>query len=301
VDVDQFHSYTSELRLRHRYQWGALPATLVTGLQLMRNNLHRSQLGKGTSGTDFDLTLSQPGWGRNLHFITKNIAFFAENRLLLSPRFSLSPGIWLEGGQSNMSGKISYYQAQQLPNTIKHRFPLLGINADYEWRAGHNLYAGFSQAYRPVIFKDIIPASTFERADKNLQDATGYNLEAGYRGQQAAFTWDISFFQLRYNNRLGNLMQTDAAGEFYILRTNTGNSLTWGLEFFTEYQQQLSLDWHFSAFTSTSVMQARYLQAQVRQGNENVSIKGNQVEGVPRVISRNGMNCVEKQVFSYVF
>ncbi|GEO05453.1 TonB-dependent receptor [Adhaeribacter aerolatus] len=297
VDIDQFHSYTSELRLRHRYQLGALPATLVTGLQLMRNNLHRSQLGKGTTGTDFDLTLSQPGWGRDLNFITKNMAIFAENRLLLSSKFSLSPGIRLESGQSDMSGQITYYQAQQLPNTIKHRFPLLGINADYEWRAGHNFYAGFSQAYRPVIFKDIIPASTFERADKNLKDATGYNLEAGYRGQLAAFNWDVSLFQLRYNNRLGSLMQTDEAGDFYILRTNTGNSLTRGLEFFTEYQQQLAPDWHFSLFTSTCFMEARYLQAQVRQGNENVSIKGNQVEGVPQVISRNGMT-IRHQPFS---
>lgn len=295
VDIDQFHSYTSELRLRHRYQLGALPATLVTGLQLMRNNLHRSQLGQGTSGTDFDLTLSQPGWGRDLNFNTKNVAFFAENRLLLSPKVSLSPGIRLERGQSDMSGLITYYQAQQLPNTIKHRFPLLGINADYEWRTGHNFYAGFSQAYRPVIFKDIIPASTFERADKNLKDATGYNLEAGYRGQLASITWDISLFQLRYNNRLGSLMQTDEAGDFFVLRTNTGNSLTRGLEFFTEYQQQLALGWHFSVFTSTSLMDARYLQAQVRQGNENVSIKGNQVEGVPQVISRNGATIRNKQ------
>lgn len=288
VDVDQFHSYTSELRLLHHYQMGTVAATLVTGLQLMRNNLHRSQLGKGTTGTDFDLTLTQPGWGRDLHFNTKNSAFYAENRFLLNPKFSVSPGIRIESGRSDMSGQIANYEAAQLPNTIKHRFPLLGINADYEWRDGHNFYAGFSQAYRPVIFKDIIPASTYERADKNLKDAAGYNLEVGYRGQLAALKWDISLFQLRYNNRLGSLMQTDDAGNFYLFRTNIGHSVTNGLEFFTEYEQPLSLDWHFSVFTSTAFMDGQYLQAQVRQGNENVSVKGNQIEAVPHVISRNG-------------
>lgn len=35
-------------------------------------------------------------------------------------------------------------------------------------------------------------------------------------------------------------------------------------------------------------MDGQYLQAEVRQGNENISVKGNQVEAVPHLISRNG-------------
>jgi Fe(3+) dicitrate transport protein len=45
-----------------------------------------------------------------------------------------------------------------------------------------------------------------------------------------------------------------------------------------------------SLFTSTSLFDARYHNAHVRSGNENINIDGNKVESVPDVISRNGLN-----------
>ncbi len=255
----------------------------------MRNNLHRQQLGKGTTGSDFDLTVTSPQWGRDMHFKTRNVAFFAENRLQFNPAFSLSPGIRVESGQSAMSGKITYYQDEQLPTVIKHRFPLLGINAEYLVGPQQNFYAGFSQTYRPVIFKDIIPATTYERIDKDLEDANGYNAEVGFRGEKAGLKWDVSWFQLRYNNRLGSLNQTDEAGNFYLYRTNIGNSLTNGAELFVEYTYPFSANSQLSVFTSTAYMDARYRKAQVKQGNENISVKNKHVESTPPWISRSGV------------
>ena len=124
VDIDNFNSYTSELRLLHSYAFLNEQSSLAAGVQLMNNDLHRTQLGKGTTGSDFDLTLTQPGWGRDLHFKTKNIAFFAENNFRLTPSLSINPGVRVEMGQSDVSGTISYYNAQDIPNTIKHQFSL---------------------------------------------------------------------------------------------------------------------------------------------------------------------------------
>ena len=58
VDIDHFNSYTIEARLLHNYQIGKSDAILVAGVQLMDNDLHRQQLGKGTTGSDFDLTFT---------------------------------------------------------------------------------------------------------------------------------------------------------------------------------------------------------------------------------------------------
>ena len=44
-------------------------------------------------------------------------------------------------------------------------------NAQYRLSDGIKLYGGWSQAYRPVVFKDIIPTSVYERIDKSLKDA----------------------------------------------------------------------------------------------------------------------------------
>jgi Fe(3+) dicitrate transport protein len=176
-----------------------------------------------------------------------------------------------------------------LPNTIDRQFVLAGLNLQYELSPHQNLYAGWAQAYRPVILKDIVPASTFERVDNNLEDADGYNLEVGYRGATQFFRWDISAFQLQYNNRLGILSQTDENGDFYLFKTNIGNSLTRGVEFFAEYFLPVR-DINISIFTSTSWMDGRYQDAFVRVGDNNVSVDNNKVESVPEIISRNGLN-----------
>ncbi|HRI62552.1 MAG TPA: TonB-dependent receptor, partial [Saprospiraceae bacterium] len=235
VDIDQFNSYTSELRLLQEYGLFGKKTLLAAGVQYFNNDLHRRQLGKGTTGSDFDLTIDPAaGWGRDLHFKTQNVAFFAENKFQVTPQFSLSPGIRFESGASDMSGTITYYDPEDLPTTIEHHFPLLGLSADYVISRQQNLYAGWSQAYRPVIFKDIIPASTYEIVDDNLKDAFGYNMELGWRGATGGFKWDLSAFRLQYNNRLGST-SIDENGTFYVLRTNIGNSTTHGLEIFGEY------------------------------------------------------------------
>ena len=297
VDIDHFNSYTSELRVLHQYNLGGTQNALSAGVQVFNNDLHRQQLGKGTSGSDFDLTLVDPAWGRDLHFKTQNIAIFAENTFGLLPNLSVTPGVRMEIGQSDFSGTIGYYDQNELPNTISHNFPLFGVSMDYALRPNHNFYAGWSQAYRPVLFKDIIPASTYELIDKDLKDAFGYNFEAGYRGTIKDLKWDIGVFQLRYDNRIGSLEQTNPDnGLTYIYRTNIGNSVTNGAEIFIEYNYPISNRASFSLFTSTALFDARYKNAVLRSGrngggssqSENIDISGNKVETVPDLITRNG-------------
>lgn len=287
VDVDNYHSYTSELRILHEYRLGKMPSIIVGGVQLMNNDLHRRQQGKGTTGSDFDLSITGD-FGRDLHFKTQNISIFVENRINLTQKFAISPGFRIESGQSKMSGSISYYDPAKLPNVIPHRFPLFGVNADYQLTKNQNLYTGFSQAYRPVIFKDIIPASIYEKSADNLKDASGYNFEAGYKGNLEKVRVELTYFQLLYRNRLGTLAQTDANGVFQILRTNIGDSFTKGLEMFVEYYARINEKANISIFTSTAVMEAKYLKAEIRSGEKNINIEGNFVESTPQVISRNG-------------
>ena len=289
VDIDDYHSYTTEIRLLHEYDLFNQSSALVAGVQLMNNDLHRRQKGKGSTGSDFDLSLIEPGWGRDLHFKTNNIAVFVENNFKLTDRLSVSPGIRAEMGKSDLGGSITYYPQEQLPNTIDHEFVLAGINAQFAVADFMNVYAGWSQAYRPVILKDIVPSSTFERVDDNLKDADGYNFEAGFRGNSGNFQWDVGVFQLRYNNKLGMLSQTDSNGDFYFFRTNIGNALTQGVELFAEYIVPFN-NAYVSLFTSTAYMDARYRDAFVRVGDNNVSVDDNKVESAPEIITRNGLN-----------
>jgi Fe(3+) dicitrate transport protein len=301
VDIDNFNSWTNELRLLQSYQKGAL----AVGVQYLSNDLHRRQVGKGSAGSDFDLSITSAGFVRDMHFKTENLAFFIENKWNLTKRLSWNAGVRIESGETNMSGSISYLDASVVVNKITHEFPLFGTSFEYQLNENQQLYGGISQAYRPVIFKDIIPAATYDRADKNLQDAKGYNMELGYRGTWKNFQWDVTGFQLQYNNRLGKVAQTDAQGNFSLFQTNIGNSVTTGIEISLQAQFQLAPKMALSLFTATSQMNARYENAVIRYGTRNVSIDGNSVESTPEWITRNGMTFRYQQyslsgLYSYV-
>jgi Fe(3+) dicitrate transport protein len=294
VDIDNFKSYTSELRLVHQYSVAGLQNVVSAGIQYMRNNLRRRQQGKGTTGSDFDLTVTDPIFGRDMYLKTNNIAVFIENMIYLIPKLTVSPGLRLESGATDMTGKVSYYDATSLPNSIKHKFPLFGLSSQYRINAENRIYAGFSQAYRPVVFKDIIPGSVLERVDKNLKDANGYNLEVGISGNiQNKLRYDIGAFQILINNRMGTIAMQDENNVAYLYRTTTGDSKTRGVEAYVEYVGYRTYNTlrptELSFFSSTSYFDAKYIRGTVVASGENTGVAGNRIEGVPAWISRNGV------------
>lgn len=296
VDIDHFNSRTIELRMLHEYALGKQVSAISAGLQYMNNDLHRTQLGKGTTGSDYDLTLVEPAWGRDLHFKTHNIALFAENKFQLYNNLSVSMGARVESGQTDLSGTINYYPENKIPVSIAHRFPLFGINVSYKPNNSIEFYGGWSQAYRPMLFKDLIPTSTFEKVDSNIRDSKGYNAELGFRGAWKFLRWDVNAFLLRYNNRFGTLAETDNTGTFYTLRTNIGNSFTRGIEILLQGNWMIAGKIWLSAFTSTAVTHARYKEAMVKSGNLNITVTGKKVESVPDLITRNGITLRYKKI-----
>ncbi len=289
VDIDRFNSYTSELRVLQNYYTGKRAHTLVAGIQYMNNDLHRRQLGKGTTGSDFDLSLVEPGWGRDLHLKTQNVAVFAENNFELLKGLTVNAGVRVETGKSNMSGTMTYYPENEIPLSIKHSFPLFGAGIQYKVTQDMELYAGWAQAYRAMAFKDLIPVSMYEKIDPNIADANGYNAELGFRGHWKFLKWDVSGYLVQYNHRFGTLSETDANGQAYIYRTNIGNSFTKGLEIFLQGDWRLGVRSAISVFTSTGLTDARYHKAVIKWGNDNIDIDGNKVESTPTVITRNGI------------
>jgi len=295
VDIDQFNSYTSELRILHRYRLAGINQTLTAGVRYIHNDLKRKQQGRGTTGTDADFSIIAP-FNRDLNFATRNIAFFAEQKIDLTERLSISPGFRIEHGSSKMTGIIRYLDVADVPVQIDHSFPLFGISGEYALGDGMKLYGGCSQAYRPVLFKDIIPGSVLERTNPDIQNALGYNAEFGFSGRLGKrINVDITAFYMRVNNRLGNLVDTDAEGNSIILKSNIGDAVTRGIELYAQYLVFENDHSSVSFFSSTSFMNGTYQNAAIRQGGENISVSGNQIESVPHIISRNGADIIFKK------
>lgn len=74
VDIDAFNSYTAELRVLHDYSLGKTNNTLVAGVKYMNNDF-LTKLSKGTIGSNYDLTVFDPVWGRDVHLKKKILLY----------------------------------------------------------------------------------------------------------------------------------------------------------------------------------------------------------------------------------
>ncbi len=298
VDIDRFQSFTSELRFLHRYRIGKMPATVAAGTQFLANDLRRRQLGKGTRGSDFDLELTDPAWGRDLRHRTRNAAFFAENLVQILPSLSITPGFRLEKGFTQTSGKIVYIADEaKIPVRIERLFPLFGTSFLFKKAESWEVYGGWAQAFRPVIFADLIPATPLDRTADKLRDSRGENLELGFRGD----FWDgklhahLTFFRVNVRDRVGSQAMADASGAAYILKTNVGDSRTDGLETYLEARLFRSDAASLSIFTATAWMNGRYLRGELAAGSQNIALEGKKIESVPDWTSRNGLQAHRKR------
>ncbi|MCS7084984.1 MAG: TonB-dependent receptor [Bacteroidia bacterium] len=289
VDIDRFNSYTMEARLLRAYRIGGSGHVFVAGVRYINNRLHRLQLGKGTTGTNFDLTLSEPGWGRDVQCRTQNVAVFIENGFNISRRWSFNPGFRMEAGLTRVGGRIVYYPDDSVPVQVRRFFPLFGGTVQYRMHERHKLYAGVCRAYRPIVLADLLPATALEVVDRNLKDARGENVEIGVAGTlKDRLTYDASLFAIRYDNRIASSVAT-SDGRTYVLRSNGGTTLTLGVEVFAECRLWRMRDAAVLVFSSTSYMNARYTRGNVVVGGENRSLKGRRLEAAPEWTTRNGV------------
>ena len=298
VDIDRYNSYTAELRFLRPWRAGGLDHVLVVGGAAGDNAMHRRQQGVGTTGSDYELAVAEGGFGRDVRYKTVSGAFYVENLFRLNSRWSLVPGARLELGRTRLLGRLAYYDPADTPKRIVHRYPLLGLRTSYRPSIWTELYGGWSQAYRPQIMKDVLPANELERTDPNLDDSRGWTLEAGVRGSVgASLIYDVNVFELRVDDRFGTVLRTDVDGSSYLFRTTVGSSRTRGIEASLEALLLQVGEVALRAHTATSYFDGRYVDGTVISDGANVDIAGNRIESVPRWISRSGL-ALDGQGFS---
>lgn len=293
VDRDHYHSYEGEVRLRQQYELLKNKSNLAVGVRYGNSRTVRNQKGEGTTGWDYDLSLTQP-YRIELEFNTLNYAFFAENQFQLTKKLSFTPGMRYEMIDTKMSGVFHDLPDFTLPLKLKRNFPLFGAGLEYDITESVNAYANFTQNFRPVLHSDLIPATDLDRVNPDLKDSKGNSSEIGLRGNLGnVLQFDVNYFRLQYDNRIGTLILNEDANT-YFYHTNIGDMTNQGGEFFLEFHPfnlmgSPSEYLGFSLFTSTSYNSAKYTRGEVKVGNANQSIVGNDVENIPQWISRNGI------------
>ena len=299
VDRDFYQNFGSEARISVKYNVFKLNNTLATGVRVYLGNTNRKQLGVGNTNSDFDYSITNNQYVRDLTFNTNNSAFFAENIFQITNKFKIIPGIRFESIYNKISGTIDTNAHKINSQTSNRNLVLFGAGTEYLLTSTTNLYANFSQAYRPVTFSEFTPSSSTDVVDPNLKDASGYNADLGYRGKVKNFlNFDVGVFYLNYDNRIGTIIQN---GNNY--RTNIGQSVSKGIESYIEVNPiRIFTDntkWgSVNVFSTNSIIDAKYVSS--IETNPAKSYNGKLVENAPKYINRLGLNYFIK-TFSATF
>jgi Fe(3+) dicitrate transport protein len=307
VDRDYYQTNGMELRYLLKYRIGTWKNTVATGLRYFGGEMKRNQLGVGSNGIGMDFGI-QGLYTRDLVFHNTNYATFAETILRPSDRVLVTVGARLEQIETHMTGQSGLSTTgspiSAIPSSRGRSFVLLGAGAEYKVSTNTKLYSNIAQAYRPVLSSDLLPPATTDVIDPNLSDAKGFNFDLGYRGELGNYlTFDIDYFHLDYNNRVGTIAQTASDGKIYQYRTNLGHSVSKGAEAYIEFSPTTA--WlkgakigNISVFASIAAIQARYLDFKTTSVVNGKIVEGNlagkHVENAPEKINRYGITYSKK-------
>ncbi len=291
VDREEYKNYGSEARVSAKYKLLNAGQTVAFGIRAYQGKTTRYQKGIGTTGTDFDLSLTDPIYGKSIELGVNNYSAFAENIFQLGHKLKIVPGVRYEMLQNTISGYISTASDGGIRSEKRDRHILLyGTGVEYTVTEKTNIYGNYSQAYRPVTFSELTPSSTTEIVDANLKDAFGFNADLGYRGAIKNYlNFDVGVFYVAYENRIGVITQNNTP-----FKTNIGASVSKGIESYIEFDPlafaQLSRMGSLSLFASNAFVDARYTtwNNPAIADDPTKSIEGKRVENAPQYIHRFG-------------
>jgi len=297
LQIDNYRNYGFESRVITDYDLGNLKNTLSLGIRLYKGSTHRRANGKGTTGNGYDMTEAGK-YVSDINFNSQNAAAFFENIFRVNKKLLLIPGIryeWLLGAANGRNGYTASGGEIVLQNIKRSRsFLLAAIGAEYHITKGTEVYASFSQAFRPIQFANLQAPPTTDVVDENLKDSKGYNIDLGYRGKVSSYLqFDVSFFYLQYNNRIGAVTTTGSPSNRLI--TNVGNSTSKGIESFVEwnivkmFKQNAAHD--VSLFITYAFNNATY-----SSNFKDANTKGKKLENAPSHIFRSGISLGKKNI-----
>lgn len=306
VDRDYYNNIGTEWRFLTSFELGKFQNALAAGVRYFNGQTKRKQSGTGDAGTDFNINLASGTFGKAYDFSTVNMAAFAEYSVKYGI-VSLTPGIRAESIETGSSGYLSVNpdgSTNKYTPQKSNRFVLLyGVGAEAQVTKHTNVYANYSTAFRPVTFSELTPSATTDIIDPNLKDASGYNVDLGYRGAFGRFVnFDVSAFYMHYDNRIATIAQIDPSnGTAYNFRTNVGASVSQGAEMYLDFcpmniRKTPSKIGYLCLWGSLSFIDAKYDTYKTYKYNtstgqlDETNLKGKRVENAPGYIHRFGLN-----------
>jgi Fe(3+) dicitrate transport protein len=208
-------------------------------------------------------------------------ALFVENLFRLGD-LSIAPTLRYERVNYDLSEPVKRASLQRDAIDVDktNNEILFGLGATYRLNERSELYANFSESYRPQRFDDLANPNAELTGDNGPDISRAENVEFGVRSMIVdGLNLDVSLFRINFTDKVEQV-QVNIVD---IQRVNTGDSRHQGIEFIAEYDFFYNNDdRHFIAFVNGS-----FLDAEITQSN-NASLVGNTPSFAPEYLLRTG-------------
>jgi Fe(3+) dicitrate transport protein len=157
---------------------------------------------------------------------------------------------------------------------------LFGLGLMYQTSEQSELYAKFSESYRPQRFDDLINPASELAGDNGPNASRAMNYEVGFRSQPIDnLVFDISVFRIDFDDKIEQIQVNITDVE----RVNSGDSRHQGIEFSAEYDVLLSESYSLKFFANGSLLDAEITSSL------NTSLEGNNTAFSPDYLIRTGV------------
>jgi len=309
-----FNSFGFESKLIHNYSLFDFNMVSLFGLKIYSGE-NSTEQGPGSDGSDANFNFQNslfPNYENQSFYLNpnSNYSFFGENIIYINDKMSLMPGFRYEYiktasdgyyRQINLdaAGNLLLNNLVQSDNMRKRSFILFGIGYSFQIMDWSEFYSNLSQNYRAVTFADINTINPNFVINPNIQDEDGYTFDFGFRGKfKEYFSYDISFFHLSYNNRIG-FVQKEFYDQIIGVRVknekgNVGdatilgneNLFNFNLNELLSFKSKLKINY----FINLSHINSEYTNSDVN------GVQGKEIEYVPEINLKTGFNLSYKTI-----
>ena len=298
-----FNNFGLESKLLTKYKILDKKSIFLLGLKYYNSN-NTGEQGPGINNSEPNFNFQYdlfPNYRYQSFFTYPNLNFslFGENIFYLSDKLSITPGFRYENIKTESDGYYKNINLDAAGNVIlnelnysndirKRSFVLLGVGISFKPKNFIEFYGNISENYRSVTFADISIFNPSYSINPNITDESGMTADFGLRGNIKNFiSYDISLFNLSYNDRIGFVQKLMKDGRVKTERGNVGDAKIFGIESLIDFNLKKIFfnkeNYTLNYFINTSFIDSEYISSEIP------GIKGKKVEFVPKSNIKTGL------------
>jgi Fe(3+) dicitrate transport protein len=224
-----FERYGIETRLALQHQLFGIASDAEFGLRFMQEESDDTRIRASRAADRSGVN------DRHIADSADSIAAYVQNRMQLTDRLALTPGLRVESYEQE---RVVLTDNNALADTSNTEV-LPGIGATYEVTDTAQLYGGVYRAFSPASNGVALEGLT----DQDLEGERSVNYEIGVRGLQGALSYEVAAFYMDFENQVvtGN-------SDPNLSQSNAGETLHQGMELMLGYELGggFSLDTNFT-------------------------------------------------------